>query len=285
MSFEVTSLWQDQSSCTKSPETQWTTAPRQNAPARSTSRVNLTSYPKVRLNSVRSRGVELTGVHPPKRLIGGNYKTSVCKSPVHLVVPPPSHWTPTPPMWSPLRPACSACLRPRSRPVPRAIQQQHAPCEYLIPFWLKGVIIACHVFIVMFLNHLLHLLPVLLGLQVLRKDLGGPEVFLADRAGGHGCSAGELSREEETPDHCGLFRCYKKHWNTFSTQHLRLHGIALVYKVSGFTLCSSVWRWSVMLQVKWVWQVGHQSFESSLFTLQKTHTSVTIIIAWIIYSF
>ncbi len=44
-------------------------------------------------------------------------------------------------------------------------------------------------------RYLLHLLSVLLGLQVLHKNLGGPEVFLADCAGGDGCSTGKLRRE------------------------------------------------------------------------------------------
>lgn len=44
-------------------------------------------------------------------------------------------------------------------------------------------------------RYLLHFLSVLLGLQVLHKNLGGPEVFLADCAGGDGCSAGKLRRE------------------------------------------------------------------------------------------
>lgn len=44
------------------------------------------------------------------------------------------------------------------------------------------------------------------------------------------------------------------------------------------TLCSSVRRWSVTLLVKWVWQVGHQCFCSSLFSLESRQT-------WIIKTF
>lgn len=43
-------------------------------------------------------------------------------------------------------------------------------------------------------RYLLHFLSVLQGLQVLHKKLGGPEVFLADCAGGDGCSTGKLRR-------------------------------------------------------------------------------------------
>ena len=87
-------------------------------------------------------------------------------------------------------------------------------------------------------RYLLHFLPVLLGLQVLHKDLGGPEVFLADCAGGDGCSAGKLRRDGRV-----LFKASK-------APHLH-HENVLVCEVS-FTLCSSVRRWSVMLLVKWM---------------------------------
>lgn len=47
-------------------------------------------------------------------------------------------------------------------------------------------------------GNLFHFLPVLQRLQVLHKNLGCPEVFLTEGAGGDGCSAGEL--EGGTPD-------------------------------------------------------------------------------------
>lgn len=50
-------------------------------------------------------------------------------------------------------------------------------------------------------RNLLHFLSVLLGLQVLHKNLGVAEVFLADCAGGDGCSTGKLRRDGGTPDY------------------------------------------------------------------------------------
>lgn len=84
------------------------------------------------------------------------------------------------------------------------------------------------------LGYLLHFLPVLLGLQVLHEDLGGPEVFLAHRAGGDGCSTGQLRSTD--PD---------SHW--YSQFKPSIRGFFTNKQV--VTLCSSVRRCSVMLLV------------------------------------
>lgn len=47
-------------------------------------------------------------------------------------------------------------------------------------------------------RHLLHGLSVLLRLQMLHKNLGGLEVFLADGAGGDGHSTGKLGMEVQS---------------------------------------------------------------------------------------
>lgn len=121
-------------------------------------------------------------------------------------------------------------------------------------------------------RYLLHFLSVLLGLQMLHKNLGGPEVFLADCAGGDGCSTGELRGDAGTPDYYWLFS-FKATRNAVSTT-----AGDYLWSEQLITLCSSVRRWSVMLLVKWVWQVAHQCFKSAFFSLQHTDEHHSIVL-------
>lgn len=146
-------------------------------------------------------------------------------SSVRLLLPLP-RCPPTPPKKSHQCQLQSASPKPHSPPSPGASWQSSKQRTLHFILIYRDRFSCCVKAVNQKYTHryLLHFLPVLQGLQVLHKNLRGPEVFFADSAGGDDSSTGKLVRDRNNKPFFFKF-CLYLHVNTF------------LYKVSGRLLC------------------------------------------------